>query len=362
MDDEDLNLRLNGPGGAGDTINVPNCPFQLMMESKGTVLSGKLFFFNEDTLERYYVEAMTMDQFKLIAAAQYVTTQVVSPQSTAHHDGVPRIFVFCLVVFCLGLGGASFVLGLKYHYCMIPSPILLIVPSPTFLYSLRRTWSSTKSNFLRMITTKTNALKPRRANFKPRGASKRGAGCSSGWCAETGKNAWTRRAGPCSTTTHGPDQANGKNLSASAPATICQNHRTTVCCRPGPEGRLSILTAPPTCAARTSRSGCSCAGTARRFIRPCGACTTRSQSRTLGRRRARRGPGAPRAGPNVAAGRFATTATRRTTCCRKRTTRRRVSPCARLSVRYATIRGTFAATTASAMSFASGARETFTVL
>ena len=78
MDDEDFNLRLNGPGGAGDTINVPNCPFQLMTENKGTVLAGKLFFYNKDTLERYYVEAMTMDQFMMIAAAQYVTKQVVS--------------------------------------------------------------------------------------------------------------------------------------------------------------------------------------------------------------------------------------------------------------------------------------------
>jgi hypothetical protein len=73
-DDDELNLRLRGP--AGDTINVKNSDYQLLCETKSTVLAGKLFYFNSKTLERYYIENMTLPEFMLIVKANYVATQV----------------------------------------------------------------------------------------------------------------------------------------------------------------------------------------------------------------------------------------------------------------------------------------------
>ena len=47
MDDDDLSLQL-----VHGTINVENSDYQLIKETKSTVLAGKLFYFNALTLER----------------------------------------------------------------------------------------------------------------------------------------------------------------------------------------------------------------------------------------------------------------------------------------------------------------------
>jgi hypothetical protein len=63
-----------------------------MCETKSTVLAGKLFYFNSDSLERYYIEAMTLPEFMLVVRANYVATQVnkvlmkVELLEMDHHD------------------------------------------------------------------------------------------------------------------------------------------------------------------------------------------------------------------------------------------------------------------------------------
>ena len=71
--DDELLLRLTGP--AGDTINVRNSTYQLKQEIGRSTLAGKLFYYNSETMERYYVDSISLQICRDIVSANYIATE-----------------------------------------------------------------------------------------------------------------------------------------------------------------------------------------------------------------------------------------------------------------------------------------------